>query len=265
MSLRDLFRRSDLLPQLPEAALRLAQAVDDGEANIQDLQLIIASDPALAGALLRTANSAMYGGHEPVTTLNAAVLRIGMSAVRTLALTFAIQAAISKPSRQTHFDARAFSSHGLCAGIAAQYLSRNGASSALTPDEAFAAGVLHDVPVALLARVAPDAFDSTWEKAKALKSPFRPVFESEYGIPLAELGATAGQAWRLPPVLVKALEMDDEVGELIHWGSDAANACGFALENWLPIPETEDDVQECLSWITMTAKSLLDGVFASAA
>jgi HD-like signal output (HDOD) protein len=243
----------------------LVQAVDDGSSNLQNIQLIVAADPALAGALLRTANSALYSGREPVSTLGAAVMRVGMGAVKTLALSFAIQAAISKPNRPTHFDSRAFSRHGLCSGIAAQHLVKMGASRAVTPDEAFAAGVLHDVPVALLARVAPSAFDLAWEKAKVTEDTFRTVFEAEFNIPLGELGATAGKAWRLPPLLVKALEMQGEVGELMNWASDAADSCGYPFEPWLPETPAEDDVQECLSWITMTAKSLLEGVFASAA
>src|SRR5438046_7210555 len=51
---------------------------------------VIQSDPALTGRLLQIANSALSGGARPCATVKEATMRLGLRAVRSVALGFSL-------------------------------------------------------------------------------------------------------------------------------------------------------------------------------
>lgn len=74
------------LPQLPSTSMAIMSLVNDPRVEISALTRMISSDPVLSGQLVRTANSALYAGQEPIRTIQDGVMRIGMRALRTLVL-----------------------------------------------------------------------------------------------------------------------------------------------------------------------------------
>ncbi len=74
------------LPQLPSTSMAIMSLVNDPRVEIPQLTRMISSDPVLSGQLVRTANSALYAGSEPIKTIQDGVMRIGTRALRTLVL-----------------------------------------------------------------------------------------------------------------------------------------------------------------------------------
>lgn len=82
-------RRPQLLPQL-------TRAINDPAASAQSIAAILAQDPALAGNLLRIANSALYRGRgAPVEHLERAVTLLGTEGLRQTAMVALLQPVIS--------------------------------------------------------------------------------------------------------------------------------------------------------------------------
>ena len=78
------------LPPLPEVMLRLEAKVDDPDVDIEEIALIIESEPVLAGKLLNLSNSVFFGGgRDSVEDLAGAILRLGLKMV--LDLTFTLE------------------------------------------------------------------------------------------------------------------------------------------------------------------------------
>ncbi len=73
------------LPTLPEVAIRVRDTVDDEDATIKDIADIIITDAALSARIIQVANSALYRGMSPATSVQAAVTRMGLNTVRNLA------------------------------------------------------------------------------------------------------------------------------------------------------------------------------------
>lgn len=80
-----------VLPTLPEIAVRVRQAADDPEINLNSMAEVIALDTALAARMIKIANSAFMGRTVKVTTLNQAVTRIGLSQVKNIATAMALE------------------------------------------------------------------------------------------------------------------------------------------------------------------------------
>jgi HD-like signal output (HDOD) protein len=74
------------LPTMPEVAHELIRSLNEEDVPLEQLRDVIARDPALAVQLLRLANSAHYGHHQKVGTIDDAIARVGTGQVRALAL-----------------------------------------------------------------------------------------------------------------------------------------------------------------------------------
>lgn len=82
-------RRPQLLPQL-------TRAINDPDTGAQAIAAILGQDPALAGNLLRIANSAAYRRHaEPIENLERAVALLGTEGLRQIVLAALLQPVIA--------------------------------------------------------------------------------------------------------------------------------------------------------------------------
>lgn len=139
------------VPPLPWVAATL---LHDTHALNPGVQLLgeLASDDALASAVLRICNSPTYQPRTPVVSLQQASSRLGLSALSEIALAAALQSTVfAAPGFEN--DLRAYWRGALAAGLFAKDLGR----SCGVPDlETFPCGLLHEIgfPLALQAACA---------------------------------------------------------------------------------------------------------------
>ncbi|MBL4899863.1 MAG: HDOD domain-containing protein, partial [Colwellia sp.] len=80
-----------VLPTLPEVALKVRQAADDPEVNLNHMSNIIGQDPALALGMIKVANSALLGRSVKIETVSQAVTRIGLSQIKSISTAMALE------------------------------------------------------------------------------------------------------------------------------------------------------------------------------
>ena len=89
--------KAEYAPRRPLLLPKLVQAVNDESVSRRELSTLIAQDPALAGNLLRLANSAFYRVNaQPVESIDRAVALLGTSGIRSL-----LAAALMQPVFRT--------------------------------------------------------------------------------------------------------------------------------------------------------------------
>ncbi len=81
---------SERIPSLPEVAARIVEIARDPDPNYDQLIETIRTDPAIAGRILKTANSALLGMRTRANSIEQAVPRLGTTMVRTLVLGFCL-------------------------------------------------------------------------------------------------------------------------------------------------------------------------------
>ena len=81
------------VPPYPAVALRLRRVLESDRHGIADVVKVIATDPALAATVLAAANSALFGNGSAITSLSAAVGRLGERALGALAIVSGMGAA----------------------------------------------------------------------------------------------------------------------------------------------------------------------------
>jgi HD-like signal output (HDOD) protein len=251
--LRLLFRRAGVLPQLPGSAHRLLNAIDSGQASAADLERIITCDAALTANLLRLANSADTGLPGGITTVRSAILRLGQRAVRSVCVSLTVQGLLGMELIGGLFDARRYARHAIATGFLSRYVfarrqQRETFETQWHPDEFFAAGLLHDLGLALLARVAPNTYAMIATSAESKGIAFAQEFADVYGSGLGTLGGDAARAWGLPQVFYAAIEFSEVPSEsteeqtalyCIHYANYLAVKMGARIEPWAYDPQLD--------------------------
>jgi len=187
------------LPVQPGAAMRLLWMLEDPRTSAADLGRLIESDPALSTQVIRLSNTAFYGLSGKVSSAWRAVTVLGLATVRAIATTAAFDL-FSEKGRSVPDE---FWEHSVTTAAAAAALARR---VGIQPNDAFSAGLLHDVGTALVFRRAPRRYDTMMERR--LAEPDRSLIEielEEFGATLAEVGAAALGVMRFPAEMVEAI------------------------------------------------------------
>ena len=191
----------DRVPPLAGAVLDLLRSIDDENLDAASLARKIGRDPVLSARVLKIVNSPFYGIAGQVASLQEAVMVLGFSSVRRLALAVSLNNTF--PVRGVGgADPHRVWRHSFCAALCAQALARLVRVEAET---AFTAGLLHDIGRIALLSAEPARF------AEALAA--RPrhdslaAAESEtFGFGHADFGARLLERWHLPAAIVRAVE-----------------------------------------------------------
>lgn len=79
------------LPGLPEAALKIRQAINNPEVGSSEIIQIVQSDPVLSARLVKVANSPLYGTWREIKTVRDAVRRMGLETTKHLSFSLSVK------------------------------------------------------------------------------------------------------------------------------------------------------------------------------
>ncbi|MEE9394356.1 MAG: HDOD domain-containing protein [Planctomycetota bacterium] len=146
------------LPLIPETAAAVMKMSADPNCVASELADLIRHDQSLAAQVMRRVNSALDAPMVPIASLQMAVSRLGMAKVRRLAITVACKSRV--------FDAVGFEDrlsalfrHCLATAGFAQEIARVRRENV---EEAFFAGLLHDVGTAVICQTLSDLYGSNF-------------------------------------------------------------------------------------------------------
>jgi putative nucleotidyltransferase with HDIG domain len=208
------------LPTIPTTLATIITLVGDDRAGARKLVGLVEQDQALAARLLRLANSAFFGQARKVTTIPRAVLLLGFSTVRNLALGVKVWETLGTGVTRAEVDRRW--RHAVEVAVVARVLARR--LGQVSPDEAFTAGLLHDIGQLLLAMRLKEHYWAIVRSATPTDD-LAMLEQSSLGIDHAEVGAWLLESWNLPPLLVDGVRRhhDLEVRAGLAWIVGAAS------------------------------------------
>jgi putative nucleotidyltransferase with HDIG domain len=139
------------LPALPLVAHKLIQLMQQDSCSADDVTRVLSSDQGLAGRVLKLANSSFYGMSGQVGSVSRGVVLLGFSAIRSMALGLGMAQTLRKAG--DGLDLAEFWRHAIHVAAGARTLAR--VSGRVDGEEAFVAGLLHDLGRLVLEMVAP--------------------------------------------------------------------------------------------------------------
>ncbi|GMR16438.1 MAG: hypothetical protein BMS9Abin31_0773 [Gammaproteobacteria bacterium] len=141
----ELFKsKSITLPSLPEIALYINAALEKDDVSTKKLSKIIQMDPVIAARVVQVANSPLYGDTQN-NSIQDALARIGLDGVRTIVMGVVLRD-LFMPNTQPVIDAMTqFYEHSIRTGVICYALAKK--LKGFNRDQAFMAGILHDIGV----------------------------------------------------------------------------------------------------------------------
>lgn len=211
------------LPAAPMVYSELTRRLDDPTCSVMVLGEIVSEDPALAAQVLRFANSAYFGREKGVTRLNDAAARLGTRLLRSLVLTAEVYGRFPTSPSITHSIEELQRHSALVARIASSLEPR-----AAWKDDAFTAGLLHDVGRLILVSRVPELHQQIEQAAIETGRPQHEVELERLGAHHGSLGACLLGMWGLPSVILEAVHAHHDIALEIPHSLNAVRAVALA-------------------------------------
>ncbi len=145
----NLLKKVESLPVLSSVAGRLIALVNSSDYSLEEVAKLVSQDAFLTGKVLRLANSAAYARGNTFTTVQRAVPHIGGRAVMGLVLGDSAKGLYNDGLNGYAAEHIGLWEHSLHTALAAKEIAQF-TKGKVVPDEAFTAGLLHDIGKAVL-------------------------------------------------------------------------------------------------------------------
>ncbi len=190
----------DSLPSVPETYAAVTKALADPDVDLRAVAAIIERDPGMSLKILHLVNSSFFGLPCDVTSIERAVSYLGTNVVRDLVLTMEVFRPPPGADRSLEeFTVQLQRRSALTASIARRMFEQKHLA-----DQAFLAGMLHDVGSLILATRLPEQFAENARVAAEQGRPLHEVEQERYGATHGEVGAYLLALWGLPYPLLEA-------------------------------------------------------------
>lgn len=216
------------LPTLPSVVAELIGQIESPDSTAADIERILVNDPALGAKVLKLVNSAFYGMTKKVGSIRQAIVILGFSTIRSLAISASV-IDIFKDRKSKHLHMKDFWTHSIGNAAAARMI----ALEAREPDAElyFVCGLLHDIGKLALSIIAERQFNKTLKLAERKGLAFYDAEAFVFTRPVHEDAAFwLCESWQLPERIIMASGNHHKVISNPELGKHAA---AVALANYL--------------------------------
>jgi putative nucleotidyltransferase with HDIG domain len=199
--LDQVLRSIQRLPSLPSVVVELLASMERADVKIDSLASKIGQDQALTARVLRLANSSFYGMSQRITTIRSAIAILGFKSVRSLATSAALMNAFGANASHSLLFLP-FWRHAIGTAVCAREIAPQ---RELDPDEAYAAGLLHDIGRLVLVTQFEAAYQATQRYHADQKCELLEAEQHVLGIDHAALGHAITKHWNFPAAIQQAV------------------------------------------------------------
>jgi HD-like signal output (HDOD) protein len=187
------------MPNIPKIVQELIESFGDDNVNSEQIANKVSKDQAMTAKVLRMANSAKYGGHRQVGSVNDAIVMLGFNALRTLILASGLTGAFQTPEG---FNIKEFWKKSFSVASLNKWLSKY--LPDVDPEVAFTCGMLHDVG-GLLTHILASEEAQEIERVVAKGADRVEMESSRLGFTYPEAGAELANRWKFPVEIVDGI------------------------------------------------------------
>ncbi len=189
-------RKVTTIATLPEVTARIVATVEDPKSTASQLHKIVSHDPALVTRILKVVNSAFYGLPGQIGSIERAIVLLGLNAVKNIAVAASLGQLFRGVKLCDGFTAKDLWTHCIAVGVA----SRDIAKQMKLPfaDEAFLAGMIHDVGILISLQLHPEKLREVCDLAKNQGIPFCEAEQQLIGMDHQQLGKALAELWKFP-------------------------------------------------------------------
>ncbi|RNF50426.1 HDOD domain-containing protein [Marinomonas hwangdonensis] len=201
MQTSDLLRQTDKLPNVPDIVRELIQLLNDPNAKYADISERVSHDQTISLKVLRVVNSAYFGLSRKISSIDEATVLLGIDRLKTLVIASGFSNSVTKVEgiNLNEFWADSFR----VAELAHWFAKR---TPLVETDEAFTAGIVHNIGRLLLHLAAPDIAKEIQLLVANRKAGRVKAEQDLLGFTSQEAGRALMDLWKFPASLGYAVQ-----------------------------------------------------------
>lgn len=184
------------LPPMPQVVSRVLEILSDPNSQMSQLVDVLSRDPALVARLIRVSNSALYGRGQETSSLDQAVVRLGANAVRSLVMAASMRSLFPMDKTNVGIWGQKLWQHSIECGLASRLVAQR--AKYPDPEEAFVAGVLHDIGKVVILLRRPEEYREILREQTASKDNFFQTERRVLGFDHTDVGELLLEKWQMP-------------------------------------------------------------------
>jgi putative nucleotidyltransferase with HDIG domain len=236
LTIDEIAKRTKDLPVFSPAAQEVMMATGAADACPHQVAHLLMKDQSLAIKVLRLANSSYYGLPRKITSLEQAVVILGIRSIRNLSLAAATYPWLVRPLSGYNLGPKDLWVHSFAVGMAASYIARK--VRGVDADLALTCGLIHDIGMVTLSIWLESKASALMHYAQREKLPFDQVEVKVLGFDHTQVGALLAENWNIPDPMVKVIRWHHQPSrcpepaplvDCVHCGIEVIRRMGIGL------------------------------------
>lgn len=244
-----LLSRIHTIPTMPKVVQALISTFDAQEVDVPRIARLVNTDPAIAAKVLRLANSSYYHRARAVSTINDAVVFLGLDALRMLVIGAGFAGAVPVPQS---LGRNLYWRYCLHTAVAAKFFA---AQCSEDSETAFTAGLMHAIGEPLMAMSMEAELCGIDAEARFYDHERARCERAVIGFAFSDLGGDLAESWCFPASVVAAIRTAPE--PLDQQTFSKLGACVYLGAHFAAAHERSESVDQAAS--TLDAR-VLDAV-----
>ena len=196
--LEELVGSTVTVPTIPTALLEINKVISSPDGSTQEVATIIDRDPALAAKALRLVNSPLFGLKNPVSSISLSCSILGLRTIKNLVVQATVLQTFRNNPHLASFDVDWLWDHSFKTAVAAGLLAKEATVEVgLNADDAYTAGLVHDVGKMVLLQSEPGRFAEALNLSASNNIPLAQAEEALLGFSHAHVGGLLAKYWKL--------------------------------------------------------------------
>lgn len=208
---RALVARIGTLPSLPEVYQKLLVLLQNPDSGQQEIAVLIEQDVSLSATMLKAVNTAYFGHDKDIKTVSRAISFLGLETLANMVLGNAAFRSF-EVADIPGFSLPELYSHSFKVASIARHLVGSEERFAASPEDAYMAGMLHDIGRLVLASEQPDSLSQAMRHSREAGVALTTAEHDCIGVTHAELGAYLVSLWGFPMPVVEAIAFHELPG-----------------------------------------------------
>ncbi|MBD5778529.1 HDOD domain-containing protein [Pelagicoccus sp. NFK12] len=196
-------------PSLPPIYLKVVNALNSRHADTSTIAQAISGDLAISAKVLQTVNSSFYGFDEKIANISEAINILGTDCVKNLVLAIQVFNSIGHSKEHKAITDELWH-HSMSVAVAARRLAAYETKNDKIAEEAYTAGLMHDIGKLILLNADPAGTAEARKLASEKSIPLAEAEDQVIGCNHAETGAYVLARWGMPANLTEAVALHHE-------------------------------------------------------
>lgn len=202
------------IPPMPNVMVKALSVIKNPATGIAELAKIMQVDQAISTKTLSLVNSAFYGFRQQITSIQKALVVLGMMKAKNIIMSLALK------QMMTAQGSRELWEHSIKTAVAAEILAKE--YKVINPDDAFVIGFLHDIGKMLLNSKNPLKYSKVRYLAQQDNVNLVDIEDAQFGTNHCVLGALISKKWQLPVILTNCIRYHHDPAQ-----SSLPTVCGI--------------------------------------